>query len=122
MSIPQKKKNFRKTLAKGSATVLLSTAFLSQGANAASTYTKTESPTLPYPSDASVYSPPNHTNSATSQMVQLDSATCTHASGIVNGHFSVSPPVNATYQVYNLTNTHNSHGSHSNHCSCSRWM
>jgi len=107
-------------LAKSSAAILLSSQFLVQGADAAThNYNKTESPTLPYPSNSSVYHTPNHTNSATNKMVQMDSSTCSHVSGIVNGHFSSIPAVNATYQVYTLKNTHTSHA---NHCSCSRWM
>lgn len=122
MKIPQKKKSLSRALAKGSATILLTSSLFNNVTDAGSTYTKTESPSLPYPTDTSVYRAPNHTNSATNQIIKLDSATCTHASGVVNWHFSMNPPVNATYQVYNLTNTHNSHGSHSSHCSCSRWM
>lgn len=120
MNVPKKKKNFSKSLAKGSASLLISSAIMTSWVDA--WYTLSQNPSLPYPSNAQANAWAGHTNSVTNQMVQLDSATCTHASGIVNGHFSISPSVNATYQVYDLTNTHSSHSSHSSHCSCSRWM
>jgi hypothetical protein len=84
-------------------------------ADAVSTYDRYASPALPFPSDASVYSAPNHTNTWITQMTSISAATCNHASGIVNGHYSSVPTVNLSNQVYNLVNTHTSHASHGSH-------
>jgi len=78
---------------------------------AASTYTN-NSPTLPFPEDSEAYMPANHNNTVTNQMVVIDSATCNHASGIVNGHYSSIPSVNLSNTTIDLTTTHASHSSH----------
>jgi len=44
------------------------------------------------------------------QLTEITSTTCSHSSGIVNGHYSATP-------IVNMTNTKYTHSSHSNHSS-----
>jgi hypothetical protein len=78
-----------------------------------SSYTTNISPSASfYPTDSAAYRPPNHTNSATKSLVVNWPATCNHASGIVNGHFSSTPWVNVSVEKFDITKTHSSHSSH----------
>lgn len=73
-------------------------------------------PALPYPATTDWSGHNNYQWPV--QMTIIDSSTCSHASGIVNGHYSSIPNVNSSYTTYDLS----SHWNHWNHCSCSRWM
>ncbi len=67
---------------------------------------------LPFPNPAD---PNNHNNSvAPTYMTVSWPATCSHASGIVNWHYSAVPNVNQTQTQYEL-HGHGSHGSHGSH-------
>ena len=67
----------------------------------------------PFPANASIPSNSSLTNTWT----VVNSATCNHASGIVNGHYSSVPSVNIASQKIDYTKSHSNW--HSNHCS---WM
>ena len=64
----------------------------------------------PFPSNSDVYSAPGRT--LTNTWTIVNSATCNHASGIVNGHYSNVPSVNIASEQIDYTKTHSSHGSH----------
>ncbi len=86
------------------------------------TYTIND-PVLPFPTDLDAYvASPDHSNTVTNQMVVIDSATCNHASGIVNGHYSSIPTVDLSNTTIDLSKTHHwSHSSHGSHGSCWSW-
>jgi hypothetical protein len=91
--------------------------------NVGAVITTSQTPALPYPpvTDPVWTNTSPHINNAWPvEMVRITSATCSHASWIVNWHYSATPGVNTTQTVYNLY-SHGSHGSHGSHCSCSRW-
>lgn len=75
-------------------------------------------PALPYPSMSNpIWSNSSHaSNAATAGMTVVTAATCSHASGTVNGHYSAIPAVSSSQQIYTLT-SHGSHWSHGSHCS-----
>ncbi len=75
----------------------------------------------PFPSNGSV--PDNGSDS--NRFIIVNSATCSHVSGLVNWHMSSVPTVNLSQSNVRYIKSHanhSSHASHSNHCSCSRWM
>ena len=76
------------------------------------------SPSLPFP-NINDYALANYSTGPT-KMILMNWASCSHASGIVNGHFSSTPWVNPTYTEYNLY-SHASHGSHGSHGSHASW-
>jgi hypothetical protein len=85
--------------------------------------TTSSSPALPFPAVTDWVwdqNTPFHDTAGPIQMTKITAATCSHASWIVNGHYSANPTVNLTNTVYNLT-SHGSHGSHGSHCNGSRW-
>lgn len=115
--LTQESKDFMVKTAIGA--VILSTMWAS--VDAASTYTTSSTPaSWFFPTDASVYRAPNHTNTSTNTFVVMDDATCSHVSGIVNGHMSQKPSVNPSYITYTASKTHNSHSSH-NSCWGGHW-
>ncbi|MCH8518872.1 hypothetical protein LAT59_03880 [Candidatus Gracilibacteria bacterium] len=67
----------------------------------------------PFPPNSSV--PNNGSNSR--DMVVVTSNTCSHASGVVNGHFSTVPTINSSATQVTYTKTHSNHSSHSSHSS-----
>lgn len=76
-------------------------------------HTNTSTPSLPFP----VSDPRSHSNGPQNfQFVQVTWATCNHASGLVNGHYSSIPTVNPSQTVYDVQ-SHGSHGSHGSHWS-----
>lgn len=62
----------------------------------------------PFPSNAEV---PNN-SSRTNTWTVLNSATCSHASGVVNGHFSNVPAVDINSDRIDYTKSHSNHSSH----------
>lgn len=80
---------------------------------AGSSYTTNISPISTfYPTNGETYRSPNHTNSVTKELVINWPATCNHASGIVNGHFSSTPIASSSAETFDVTKTHSSHSSH----------
>lgn len=84
-------------------------------------YNKTETPAIPpYPTNAETEVPAPSTrnaspniNTVSNQFIALDAGTvCSHASWIVNGHYSNIPAIDSAATVYTLTNTHTSHNSY----------
>ena len=63
----------------------------------------------PFPSNASIPANSSRTNTWTI----VNSATCNHASGVVNGHYSSVPTVDIASQKIDYTKSHSNHGSHS---------
>lgn len=101
-------------------------ALLAAGESTNAAYVRTDSyshnitPTAGfYPTDASAYgsypNPGTHTNTATNEFIIMNGATCSHASGVVNGHYSAVPAVNASYTTYEAQTVHTWHSSHSSH-------
>lgn len=90
------------------------------------TYTHNITPTAGfYPTDAEAYQsywdPGSHSNTATNTFVIMDGATCNHSSGVVNGHYSSTPAVNASYTTYEAQTIHTGTSTHSSHSSHGSW-
>jgi len=77
-----------------------------------SSYPTSTNPTSadPFPTNAEVNAEPGRTKTNTWTIV--NSATCNHASGIVNGHYSNVPNVSIVSEQIDYTKSHSSHSSH----------